>query len=401
TFNLPLFAKSKPMKVLFINTIAGKTATGNIIDSLASKVISLGMEAYVATGYGKSNVPNVHNIKIGSLIDRCIHATCTRINDSHAMHSVRATNALIDNIIKIKPDVVHLHNLHGYYLHIPLIIEFLKLSNISTIITLHDLWLLTGHCAYPMTSNCNKYTDASCCDCEQKNNYPKSWTDFSARNVAMKKKIFNGFDSLHVVVPSRWMSNIVHGSWFCEHPLFIISNGINTNIFTQKVIEQKDMVLGVANVWTTDKGFNSFIKLRELLPDSIGITMVGVNEHQRKLLPKGITAYKNIDNNQLPELYSCARATINMSQSEAFGVTTIESMACGTPVIAFDNTATHELISHDTGILVRNGDVNSIADAVMKCDKKSYSEACRRQATTLYDNNIMANKYIELYNRLS
>ncbi|MEG0701580.1 MAG: glycosyltransferase, partial [Muribaculaceae bacterium] len=116
---------------------------------------------------------------------------------------------------------------------------------------------------------------------------------------------------------------------------------------------------------------------------------------------KGITAYKNIDNNQLPELYSCARATINMSQSEAFGVTTIESMACGTPVIAFDNTATHELISHDTGILVRNGDVNSIADAVMKCDKKSYSKACRRQATTLYDNNIMANKYIELYNRLS
>lgn len=389
------------MKVFFINTIAGKTAVGNIIDTLASKVISSGGDAYVATGYGKSDIVGTHQIKIGSVLDRYIHAMCTRINDSHALQSVRATSILIDTIVRIKPDIVHLHNLHGYYLHLPLLIEFLKKTHIGIVITMHDLWLLTGHCASPVATKCYKFADASCHDCPQTGSYPQSWSDYSERNMAMKKRLFSDFNNLHAVVPSRWMSDIIHNSWFCEHPLFIIPNGINTSVFEPKSVMQKNMVLGVANVWTAEKGFDSFIKLRTLLPKEIEICMVGVTNKQRKLLPMGITTYKYLNQAELAQVYSSAIATINMSQSESFGLTTVESMACGTPVISFDNTATHEIVSHDTGILVDDGDIASISKAVLKCKKNLFTKTCREKSILHYESSIMADRYMELYKTLS
>ncbi|MCH4154943.1 MAG: glycosyltransferase [Muribaculaceae bacterium] len=388
-------------KLLQINTVAGKGSIGYITDEIARTFMRNSGEVYIAAGQGRSLVDGVQFVKIGNRIDEYAHALFTRLNDSHGLHSDRATSNLIEEIIRIQPQIIHVHNVHGYYLNFPMLFSFLKKTEIPVVMTMHDSWMITGHCTSPIYSECQLYRDASCHDCPQHGSYPKSYIDRSKRNITIKKEILSDFKNLFIVTGSEWMSELVHESWLGSHPIFTIPNGINTDVFRPLHDVQRKRVLGVANVWHGGKGLDDFLRLRELLPYDYEMMLVGLGKRQISMLPHGITGLGHIDHAQLALLYDSALVTVNMSRSESFGMTIIESMACGTPVISFDNTSPHEIITPSCGRLVPNGDVKAVADAVDEIDKAKMTGNCRKEVIDKYSSSIMTENYMKLYNNIS
>lgn len=387
-----------------INTIAGNTAVGTIMDSIAKACIENGHEVFIASGYGVTQVAGCTQIMIGTKKDRLAHVIFTRINDSHGLHSTRPTLQLIDAIESIRPDIIHIHNLHGYYLNYPILIEFLKHTKIPIVWTMHDCWAMTGHCAYPQFSDCNKYKDATCHNCNQSNAYPKSFFDNSAKNIKTKKDTFSKFNNLHIVTVSQWLGDILNDSWLNGHPSYTIYNGIDTTLFSHKETEcaEKETILGVANVWTKDKGILEFIKLRKLISKKYKMLIIGANEVQSKLIFDGVDIQKYISQKDLPQYYSNALATINLSKAETFGMTIIESLACETPVISYDNTAPHEIISPDCGFLVATYNNQAIADIINSGNIYNIKpKQCREKVLNSFTQEKMTSNYLYLYHQLS
>ncbi len=391
------------MRILQINTISGTTSVGILTDSIAKALIECGHEAYMASGRGRSKIDGVEQINIGTKFDTYIHGIATRLTDSHAMHSIRATKNLIDKILEIKPELIHLHNLHGYYIHLPLLISFLKKVKIPVVFTLHDCWLMTGHCAHPMITDCHKYKEASCHKCPQRNSYPKSFYDGSERNIKLKHKLFSReTENFYFVANSRWMAEIIHDSWLSHHPIYIINNGIDTDIFTLSTQKRKPKVIGVANVWTKAKGLNDFITLRSILPSHIEIELIGLSNNQKSNLPEGIIGTGYLSQQDLATKYQESMALINLSYAETFGNTIIESMSCGTPIISYDNTAPHYNISPHTGVLIENGNIKSVAKEIIKLSSNQFNnQKCSQHAQQNYSAPIMAKAYIKLYEYLT
>lgn len=389
------------MRILTINTIAGHTATGIICDSIAQTLIDNGHEVYMASGYGKSKVQNVKSIKIGNYLDRAFHALLTRANDSHGFNSTRATAALLEKILKIRPDLIHLHNLHGYYLNVKLLINFLKRASIPVVMTLHDCWILTGHCVNPNYAHCTKYEDGSCGNCPISNTYPVSFVDNSKRNIEIKKDLFSDFNNLYIVSVSEWLNNVVEQSWLNDHPHYTIHDGVDTDIFTLPEPKTKRSgIIGVANVWNDVKGFEDFYKLRNILPQNIKISLVGLRDNQIKKLPQGIVGYGYLEQQQLVKLYGESELLVSFSKGEAFGMSIAEAMSCGTPVFAYHNTAPVETVKQSTGRLIPDGDVHAMANAIINYDNSIKYDDCRNHIIRNFSKCDMVAKYMNLYESL-
>jgi hypothetical protein len=213
------------VKILHINNIAGgKDEASRLIEFIASALVSGGDSCVVASAYGNSGTNGVGNLHVGNSFDHSIHKWITKLTDAHGFQSVRATGVLTDRIVEIKPNLVHLHNLHGYYIHLPLLADFLNRSHLPVVLTLHDYWLLTGHCLNPFAANCDKFLDGKCGNCPQTGTYPSSWRDNSRRSVKAKVKALRDMDNLFIVANSQEQADMVHKSWLGSHPIFVISH---------------------------------------------------------------------------------------------------------------------------------------------------------------------------------
>lgn len=401
------------MKTLLqINIVVNYGSTGRIIEELGQTAYQYGWKSYIAYGRkGRFNKSEL--IKIGSYCDVILHGLKTRLFDKHGFGSFRSTQKLIRQIENIKPDIIHLHNLHGYYINIELLFKYLKSSNIPVVWTLHDCWPLTGHCVHFDSIQCNKW-QTLCFKCPQRKQYPASLLiDRSYCNYLIKKELFTSLKDLTIVTVSKWMQNITRQSFFAQFPSCIIYNGINTNIFKpsndydflSKYKRKNDfIILGIANIWNRRKGLSDFIKLSKRLPSGYRIIIVGLNKFQRIFLPPNMKGLKRTDNIQeLVSLYSSADVFINPSTEESFGLTTVEALACGTPTIVFNATASPELVMPDTGFIVKKGDIQGIIDAIqiIKIKGKGYfSSACRELSVKLYNKNDRHLDYINLYNSI-
>lgn len=389
------------MKILIINTIAGDTSTGIICDFIASQALQEGNEVVIASSYGSSNIEGVKHWKIGNKGDRILHALMTRIGDSHGFNSTRATASLLEKILQFKPDIIHLNNLHGYYLDIRILINFLKRTSIPIILTLHDCWMLTGHCVNPNYGNCNKYVEGKCNSCPITASYPSSLVDKAARNIAIKKNLLSDFDNLYMVSVSSWLNSIVDNCWISNHPHFIINNGIDTDVFhIMPQVKKERRILGVANVWNEVKGFSDFVKLRELIPADIEILLIGLTPKQIKSLPKGIDGLGKLNSQDLAKEYNKAMLTVSLSHGESFGLTIAESMACGTPVFAYANSSQKEIITSETGLLIPDNDLNAMANAITDFEWEYDKNVCRKYVESHFSKVEMTSKYLELYNAL-
>lgn len=393
------------MKVLQINVVCGYGSTGRIVVDLAKTIEKEGDECVVT--YGRYEAPkDIKTIKIGSKKDIFAHVLKTRILDKHGFGSVNATKKLIKQIEEYNPDIVHLHNIHGYYVNIEILFKYLKKINKPIVWTLHDCWAFTGHCAYFDYVKCDKWI-SGCEKCPQKNQYPNSnLKDNSIWNYKRKKELFIGLDNLTIVTPSRWLAQLVSKSFLKEYPIKVINNGIDLNIFKpvksnfrQKYsIENKKILLGVANIWEERKGIKYFFDLANELDEDYIVVIVGKIIDKRKNIPSNIIHIERTnDINELVKIYSEADIFFNPTLEDNFPTVNIEALSCGTPVITFDSGGSKEIIDESCGMVFNKDDMFSLINKINK--KKFNFDYCRKRAK-LFNKEDKYKEYYVLYNNL-
>lgn len=396
--------------ILQINVIANSGSTGKITEKIGLSVLHEHWNSYIA--YGRWACPSKSQlIKIGNKIDLFNHLIGSRLFDKHGCFSVHATRKLIEKIKGINPDIIHLHNIHGYFLNYKILFDFLSQYNKPIVWTLHDCWSFTGHCSHYTAAKCNKW-QTQCFKCPIINSYPKSFTDNSKNNYIKKKVIFTQLQKLHIVTVSEWLHKQVAQSFLKDYPIHTIYNGINLNTFKPTVstirkklqVENKFIILSVASYWNDLKGFNDFIKLAKVLDEKYIIVLVGVKKALLKVLPKNIIGIPRTENvEELVDLYSAADIYVSFSIEETFGMTIAESMACGTPAIVYDSTACPELVTDNTGFIIPPHDIEKAMDAIVKVEKTGknvYSQICRKHIETCFSEEKIYTQYLSLYKKL-
>ena len=401
------------MKTLLqINTVVNSGSTGRIAEEIGQTVKLSGWKSYIA--YGRhARTSQSELIKIGSDWDIMMHGLQTRLFDRHGFASIAATRKFVKQIKKINPDIIHLHNIHGYYINIEILFRYLKDANIPVVWTFHDCWPMTGHCAHFTFVGCDKWK-TQCFSCPQKKDYPGSYfLDRSKQNHKLKRKLFTSVNDMTIVPVSNWLADIVKQSYLKDYPIRVINNGIDVNVFSPQGrdgiklkygLVDKFILLGVATEWERRKGLHDFIELSKTLKDDEIIILVGLKEDQIKILPENIIGITRTESTQeLVEFYSSADVVMNISYEETFGLTTVEGFACGTPGIVYNTTASPELVDDSTGLIVDPGDIKGLVKAITQIKEKgkqSYSEACVKRAHRLYRKEDRYREYIELYEEL-
>ncbi len=383
-------------RVLHINVTANWGSTGRIAEDIGHLVIANGWESYIAYGQHNCNSES-HLIRIGNDYDVYMHGLESRIFDRHGLSSRRATRHFIEKIKQLSPDIIHLHNIHGYYLNYPILFEYLCSCGIPVVWTIHDCWAITGHCAHFMRIGCEKWRE-ECHDCRLKHEYPASYVfDSSRRNFRKKKKYFLGIRNLDIVTVSNALEKYVKQSYLSDYAVQTIYNGVDLEIFHPIKDKSKGIILGVASIWSESKGLDAFLRLRQLLPENYKIILVGLSNKQIKNLPDGIIGISRTESRtQLVELYSEASVFVNPTLEDSFPTVNLEALACGTPVVTYRTGGSPEAVDELTGVVVEPGDINGLANAIYQAEKLK-SEDCRHRAETLFDKDLCYKKYIELY----
>lgn len=392
------------MRILQINSVCGVGSTGRITTDLYKAIEEAGHDCVIA--YGRGNAPEgIKTIKIGSNFDNYMHVAKTRIFDKHGFGSTKATKEFIKKVEEYNPDIIHLHNIHGYYINIEVLFDYLKKANKKVIWTLHDCWAFTGHCSHFDYIGCYKWKEG-CNNCEQKNEYPSSKIlDSSDFNYKKKRELFTSVKDMTIIAPSKWLANLVKESFFRKYTVKVINNGIDLGMFKPTKsnfrerygLQDKKIILGVANVWTERKGFNTVIELASNIDNDYKIILVGINEKQKKQIPKGIIGISKTDSiKELAEIYTAANIFINPSVEETMGLVTIEALACGTSVIVTNNTAVPEVVDNKCGIIIKDSNIQSWIKAINKLNGSIDSKECINKSK-LYNKKDKFNEYIMIY----
>ncbi|RAR47234.1 glycosyltransferase [Flavobacterium lacus] len=398
------------MKVLQINTTVNSGSTGRIAEDIGKVLIANGHESYIA--YGRGNQESRSSlIKIGKQNDVILHGLKTAIFDRHGFGSTDATVQLIGEIDKIGPDIVALHNLHGYYINIEVLFDYLKAKNIPVLWTLFDCWAFTGHCSYFDDINCIKY-HIQCEKCPKTKKYPASYVfDNSLKNYSDKKRIFTSLERIQFVVHSMWLKEMVGNSFLKSIKANWLPSGIDLELFRPLIsdikkkfhIEGKKVVLGCASQWSERKGLKDFISLRALLNENTIIVLIGVSKKQVALLPPEIIGIPRTESVlELVKWYNAADVFVNPTYQDNFPTTNLESLACGTPVVTYNTGGSPEAIDKNTGIIVEKGDVKGLSHAIelIFSSDKEISLKCRERAEKYFDKNDRYLEYLDLFNNL-
>lgn len=393
-------------KLLIINSILNRTSTGIIAEHIGKTAQSHGWDVVAAYGR-KSYNSGLNTYRIGSKFDIYTHVIKSRLFDCQGLASTMPSKQLVTFIDAYKPDIIHLHNLHGHYINYQVLFEYLNSTNIKIVWTLHDCWAMAGHCTHFVRTGCDKWL-SGCYDCPQTRYYPESYfIDKSRRNYNLKKTLFANNKNLHIVGVSAWIAEMASKSFLRNADIRYIHNGIDLNTFhpTNSKSNEKIRVMGIANGWGVSKGLYDFYRLRELLPlDKYEIVLVGLEKQHFKNLPNGIIGIARTDTvEQLVDIYSSCDALLNLTYADSFPTTNIEALACGTPVITYKTGGSPESIDEKTGIVVEQGDICGIVDAIKTIEEKgkdSFSTYCRMRAERFFDKDKQFMRYIDLYNEL-
>ena len=382
-------------RILFINSVCNGS-TGTICKNLYKATEETGHTCCIA--YGRGDAPEGFNtIKIGNQLDIYLHVLKARLFDASGFGSKKATKDLIRQIEEFKPDVIHLHNIHGYYVNIEILFNYLKQHpEIKKIWTLHDCWSYTGHCAYYTYAKCDKWQ--TCCkgNCPNKKEYPQTVFSNIKSNFNKKREIFSGVENMILITPSKWLKKEVEKSYLKDYPIEVINNGVDTNVFKptsstikqQYGIEDKKVILGVASVWDKRKGLDTFIELSKELDNQYQIVLIGLNKKQIEQLPKNIIGISRTENVQeLVKWYSAANVYFNPTLEDNYPTTNLESIACGTPVITFNTGGSPESAYANEDKIVTN-DINSIIELIKRCSFDRVIDV---------DLKKIINKYMEKY----
>lgn len=408
-------------RLLQINPVLRvSTSTGRIMQEIGELAMQHGWESHIAYSYGRDGIRPCRSqlVPVGGKVDVALHGLATRLFDRHGLASTCTTRKFVRRIKEISPDVIHIHNLHGYFLNYRVLFDYLSEAGIPVVWTVHDCWLYTGHCFYYSFIGCDRW-QSGCRDCPQRGEFPASWfADRSAGNYIDKLNAFTSIpvDRMVIVPVSEWIKGEMDRSFFHGYDMRVIRNGIDTDIFRladendiNRVrdiyhIAEKHILLGVASVWSREKGLDDFIRLSGMLNDDEIIVLVGVGEKIRKRLPKNIMGIGHTENiRQLAQLYSAATAFVNLTWQDNYPTVNLESIACGTPVVTYRTGGSIEAVTEQTGVVVEQGDLNGIIGAVRAIEhrgKAYYKHTCRNYALAHFRKEDRYADYLRLYDEL-
>ncbi len=391
------------MKILFVSAIWGGGGPGGVVKDLYAYMEARGEECWFA--YARRSVPDsVRSIRIGSTLTVAGHIVKALCLDSNGFHSAAATRRFIRAVGELKPDLINLHNIIGFSLHVGVLFEYLKRTGIPVVWTVHDCWPFTGHCTYFDDVGCDKWRD-SCGGCPARMQYPHSlFFDFSRRNLQIKKRLFSNVGSLSLVTPSAWLAGIMRDSFLKSYPIRVINNGIDLEVFRpvdsdlrrRYGLENRTVVLGVAIVWALRKGLDAFVRLSDMLdPEKYRVVLIGITKHQKRRLPDRILALpRTRDAQELARWYSAADVFVNPTLADNYPTVNLEALACGTPVVTYDTGGSGEMIAPGSGTVVRKGDLHALRDAIESCTLKRSGFAADRSRL---DKSVRFADYHELF----
>ena len=395
------------MRVLQINSVCQSGSTGKIAYDLHTMLRAQGHTSAVCYGRGRA-VNDAHTYKFSGYMGVYSHVLLTRLTGLHGYYSNYATAKLLSFMDEFQPEVVHLHNLHGYYLNMFRVVDYLKAHRIKTIWTLHDEFMYTGRCGY--SYECEKWK-MECEKCPHLSEYPSSlWFDFSRKMFRDKKRLFDEFDNLIIATPSQWLAGRVKQSFLKEKEIVVIQNGIDTeNVFYPRKFDQlkvkhhfsyEKIVLAVApDIMSQRKGGRYLLELAKMMRnEKIKFVLVGVTNLNQKFDDNVIAVARTEDQQELAEYYSMADVFVICSSKENFPTTCIEAISCGTPICGFDEGGTRETAPGRLGTFVKYGDMDALRDAVFATlQSTGLSNMCAKHGQSAYSKQKMYSSYLSLY----
>lgn len=358
------------MKYVQINSFYNGS-TGTIMRNLHQKLADEGHDSYIFWGRRHETISD-HESCIASGLSVNLHGVRSRVTDRAGFYSRTDTRRLIKRLDEIDPDVVHMHNIHGYYLDIVQLFEWLSRHHCEVKWTLHDCWAFTGHCPYFDYVGCDRWK-SGCFNCPQKRSYPSSMVlDRSEKNWSDKKRVFNlvPAERMTLVTPSAWLAGLVSQSFLSNYRVEVLHNEVNYEVFESTPsnlrsdlgIEDKFVVLGVASPWSPRKGLSDFIALRQSLGPEYAIIMIGLTKRQIAKLPAGIIGFERTESQrQLAEIYSASDVFFNPTYEDNYPTVNLEAEACGTPVITYDTGGCAETIGDVSESAVVGGTTEAIS----------------------------------------
>ncbi len=399
------------MKILFINAVCGVGSTGRIVIDLMQQAKKQGHIVKVACSSIGSikGVDQNDVIIVGNKIDYYAHNALSRFTDHEGLYSKAVTIKLIKKMNEFNPDIVHLHNIHGHWINYEILFSYLAEHKKKVVWTLHDCWAFTGHCTYFSALGCEQWK-THCSDCTGLRGYPICYGKGNvSSNFDRKKKAFTAIENMTIVTPSEWLADVVRSSFLGIYNVKAINNGVDLNVFKptesnfrkEHSLENKKIVLGVANVWNKRKGYDDILSLSEMLDDQYKIVLVGLTRDQIEKLPKKIIGIERTESvKRLVEIYSAADVFINPSYEETMGLVTAEALACGIPAVLYDKTAVPEVVDNLSGVVVEAGNIEMLCREIKNVINNRDKYGGARERAFLFEKEKQYGKYLALYNSI-
>ena len=402
------------MKIMHINAVYGVGSTGIIVEDLHNLALSKGIESHVVYSTSPISAEKIINgYKVDSFISKKVHAVLCRIGGKQGYFSHNETRKLIKHIDKVKPDIIHLHNLHSNYINVNMLCEYIADNNISTVITLHDCWFFTGGCFYYENANCTKWLDG-CGNCPKRYlEIPAYIKDCSTKILADRRKYVGNIKDLTAVGVSNWIADEARKSFLGKKNVCTIYNGIDTDWFVNTPsdfrekygLQDKFVILGAANKWLKPENSETLNYVTENLPEDCALVIIGCIKDDKEKLPKSVVALDYItDRDELRKIYSACDVFANCTREDTLSLINIEPQLCGTPSVTYDNTGVRETVDNKCGFSVPTGDSKAFLETLLKVKengKAKYSADCVEWAKTKFDRNKNYELYIDLYNSIA
>lgn len=410
------------LKIVHINPVIRlSTSTGRIMKEICELSAEKGHKSWIAFSRGRDGCPfkNAASypsllgcLPVGSRVSVALHGILTRLTDRHGLGSKLATRRFVKELEKISPDVVHIHNVHGYFLNYQILFDYLRRSGVPVVWTVHDCWLYTGHCFHYASVGCDRWKDG-CGNCPQRTSFPTSWfIDRSRRNYQDKRAAFTSLapGQFTVVTVSEWMREEMSLSFLKDCNFRVIHNGIDTDVFCpcdpqpaklKYGIVKPHILLGVASIWCTEKGFDDFIRMNAMLNDDEQIVLVGLTKAQKVALPEGMVGIcRTADVRELAALYCGADVLLNLTYQDNYPTVNLEAISCGTPVVTYRTGGSPESITAATGTVVPQGDIAAALGAAREMRKVpagQWRSSCREYALAHFRKEDRYSDYLTLY----
>lgn len=389
------------MKIVQINATSGIGSTGRICSAIGRLLNDRKVENYIL--YSLRALPQKHSISFSNEYIRKLQSLYEKIFGHYGTGISVTTFLLIRKLKQIKPDIIHLHNIHSRDCNFTVLFDYIRKNRIKVFWTFHDCWSYTGYCSHYDLIGCHKWK-TECYNCplykEQSFFFDRSRFIFNK-----KKKAYGSDVDMTIIAPSKWLANQVKDSFLGHYPIKVINNGIDMSVFKPSYSEvvrkrflnnKKYIVLGVSFGWSYKKGIDVFNYLARNLGDEYQILMVGKSSFDE--LDSNIIRLQCTNNaKELAEIYSIADVFVNASREDTYPTVNMEAIACGTPIVSFDTGGSPEIIGKGCGRVVKRDDIVSLCQEVQSICKSGKDPDLLLKYAKRFDQNSRFMDYINLY----